>query len=224
MLKHAKNFLFVLAFLSFLGCNPSKPETPIPATKKTTQTFTIPNSLSIEGDFDGDGKEDIVRQFLADSIGKPVSQVMNTDTWDEEIMHYSKQGYHPILVLNKKNSDTLTFSASKGLYCLINIGDINKDKKDEIALVADLLDYSRVNTCRIYSLCNNKWTEMTSFIIHEDAFDWKTGEQYPVFKEIKDFLEYHNGKWVFKDYHNNDYSNIDDVGKMKPLTVPSCKK
>ena len=72
---------------------------------------------------------------------------------------------------------------------MINLGDLNKDKKDEIALVVDVPDYSQLNTCHIYSLCNNQWTEIKRFSIHEGAFTFGKGEDAHNFEEIRGFLE-----------------------------------
>lgn len=222
MLKHAKNFLFVLAFLSFLGCNPSKPETPIPVTKKPTQTYTIPNSLSIEGDFDGDGHKEKMVSFVSDSTGRAVNRIPYGEEWSETLDYVFSNGINTKLYIEGRKSDTIRLGTSMGVYCLINLGDINNDKKDEIVLVGDWPDYSNLNTARVYNICNNKWVQLKTFRINEGiAFDFD-GEKRPVFKDIPGFLINHNGKWINSDYDNEDYDG--KIEQMKPLTVPSCKK
>lgn len=59
--------------------------------------------------------------------------------------------------------DTLYLGFAQGLYCLINIGDLNLDGKDEIALSVDYIDESLYNTCRVYSVYFDKWTELKQF-------------------------------------------------------------
>jgi hypothetical protein len=96
------------------------------------------------------------------------------------------------------------------------------DGKDEIAFVIDHLDYSRVNSCKIYSLCQGKWILLKQFGILEDAFDFTT-EKAPIFEKITGFLEKQKGKWVYKDYLQESYDNPEDVGKMLPLKLKKCK-
>ena len=56
----------------------------------------------------------------------------------------------------------------------------NNDKKDEIALVIDYCDYSSLNSCVIYSLCNNNWKIIKHFTINETSFDYIENEKLPV--------------------------------------------
>jgi hypothetical protein len=95
------------------------------------------------------------------------------------------------------------------------------NQKDEIALVVDCLDYSRVNSCTIYTLCKNHLKLLKQFQIHEDAFNFNS-KKAPVFYEIKEFLERRDGIWIYKDYAQIDYDNPEDVGKMLPLKLGSC--
>jgi hypothetical protein len=119
------------------------------------------------------------------------------------------------LAFNKSNRDTLYLGEAQGLYCLINIGDNNSDGKDEIAIVVDLLDYSRVNICRIYTLCNNKWIVLKQFTINEDAFNDLTGDKASIFNEIRGYLEKQKGKWHYRDL-------LEDKEKMEPLILKQC--
>ena len=223
MLQHTKNYLLVLAFLSFLGCSRSKPGIPIPSTKKPTQTYSIPNTLSIEGDFDGDGHKEKMVSFVSDSTGKAVNRLPYGEEWNETLDYVFGNGINTKLYIEGKKSDTIKLGTSMGVYCLINLGDINNDKKDEIVLVIDNPDYSSVNTGRIYSLCNGKWSEIKTFGVHEEAFSTEN-EKTVVFKEIKGFLEHHKGAWLYADYNDESYTMYPPPEQMKPLRVPSCKK
>lgn len=223
MLLNTKNYLFALAFLSLLGCSRSKPETPIPSTKKPTQTYSIPNTLSIEGDFDGDGHKEKMVSFVSDSTGKAVNRLPYGEDWAETLDYVFGNGINTKLYIEGKKSDTIKLGTSMGVYCLINLGDINNDKKDEIVFVIDNPDYSSVNTGRIYSLCNGKWSEIKTFGVHEEAFSTEN-EKTVVFKEIRGFLEQHKGKWLYADYADEGYTMYPPPEQMKPLRVPSCKK
>lgn len=119
-------------------------------------------------------------------------------------------------------TDTLhiNFYSSYGLYCLLNIGDVNNDGKDEIAFVVDWFDMTNVNSCKIYTICNHEWILLKEFSIHESAFTYETGEPEPHFTEIKGFLEKRDGKWFFLDYE--EYFETDD-DTMKPLELSKCQ-
>ncbi|WP_132011911.1 MULTISPECIES: hypothetical protein [unclassified Flavobacterium] len=180
--------------------------------------------LFVVGDFDGNGKQDTLFQHnfskqTQTEIEKSPDVFQND--WDNVVKWFDNQDSDLYLTTNKSNSDTLHLGAGQGLYCLINIGDNNDDHKDEIALVIDKLDFSRVNNCEIYSLCNKKWTELKHFGIHEGSFDFNN-EKVPVFDKIKDFLEKQNGKWVYRDYLQDTYENESEAGKMKKLKLKKC--
>ena len=128
--------------------------------------------------------------------------------------------YHTALSLENGEGNILTYNAY-GLFCLINIGDNNNDGKDEIALVPALLDYSNLNSCRIYSLCNNEWQELTVFRILEDSFAY-AGSTEPIFTEIVNYLEHKDGQWFFWDYDMAEQVADEEVGQMKKLIVPKC--
>ena len=182
--------------------------------------------LSIAGDFDGDGQKEILFQHNFSKLTKKEIDYAAdpyANDWDTVVQWFDHQQADIYLALNKKNCDTLHLGLGQGLYCLINIGDNNKDGKDEIALVVDYLDYSRVNTCSIYSLCRNQWKLLQEFGIHEGAFDIVSDDKlFPNFTEIKEYLEKHDGKWVYKDYLDDFSDKKKDVGKMKPLKLLRC--
>jgi len=80
---------------------------------------------------------------------------------------------------------------------------------------------SRVNSCKVYSLCKGKWVILKDFGIYEESFDF-SGNKPPIFNEIKDFLEKKNGQWYYIDYHQENEKQ-DDVGKMLLLKLNKCK-
>ncbi|MES2487789.1 MAG: hypothetical protein V4581_17815 [Bacteroidota bacterium] len=174
-------------------------------------------ALSITGDFDGDGKQDTLSQFIADSLGNRLDYLVEINNWDTDVVNWDRENYNTAFSINGKPTDIAHYIAV-GLYCLINLGNINKTKGDEIAIVPLLLDYSRLNTCHIYSYCNGKWAEVYSFAVNESSFDYVTNIQ-PVFNSIPDALEKHKGNWMYIDYYEwFEDSNI----KMKPLKVANC--
>ncbi len=181
--------------------------------------------LFVVGDFDGDEKQDTIFQHNYSRLTKTeidYSADPFQNEWDTVVKWFYDQGADLYLVINKSNQDTLHLGTAQGLYCLINIGDNNADGKDEIALVIDYLDFSMVNSCKIYSLCKDNWTLLKQFGVHEDAFSF-TSEKAPIFDNIKDYLEKQNGKWVYNDYLQDGYEKQENVGKMLTLKLDRCK-
>jgi len=221
-----KHLLFIVLCIT-ISCSKKISPAPDPAqlqNPKDTITYLPVSTLSITGDFDGDGKQDILYQFLADSTGNRVEKIpeFENETWEEIVDYYAQRGYYTALSVKRNPTDTLGFGFSQGFYCLINIGDLNNDKRDEIAVVPDKMDFSRHNYCYIYSLCNATWKELIRFNVHEGAFDY-TGDAPPIFTNIPEVLEYRNNEWRFYDYLDMDYENEEQVGQMKQLKVTDCK-
>ena len=181
--------------------------------------------LFVIGDFDGNGKQDTIFQHNYSKLTKTEIEYSADpfkNEWDSVVKWFYEQVADLYLTINKGNVDTLHFGTVHGLYCLINIGDNNGDRKDEIALVIDYLDFSRVNSCKIYSLCKGKWALLKQFGVHEGSFDFTT-EKAPIFESITGYLEKLNNKWVYKDYSQEGYENQEDVGKMVILKLDGCK-
>ena len=181
--------------------------------------------LFVVGDFDGDRKQDTIFQHNFSKLTK--TEIENSadpfqNEWDTVVKWFYSQDADLYLTLNKINQDTLHLGTAQGLYCLINIGDNNADGKDEIALVIDYFDFSRVNSCKIYILCQGKWTLLKQFGVYEGSFDFTT-DKAPIFNNIKDYLEKQNGKCVSKYYSQTSDNKKEDDGKMKTLKLERCK-
>lgn len=220
-------YIFLLISLLF-SCNKNSKKkinnTSISTSKDTTIKLNKLQKLFIIGDFDGNGKQDTIFQHYFSKKNQTEiekSPDVYENDWETVIKWFYDQDSDLYLTINKNKQDTLHLGTAQGLYCLINIGDNNGDGKDEIALVIDKLDISRVNNCEIYSICNKKWILLKQFGIHEDSFDFTT-KKTPIFNDIKDFLEKQNGKWVYKDYLEDTYEKEEEVGKMKKLKLQKC--
>lgn len=227
MTKYIINIL--VSTLGLLSCenstkNPSDKAIANASNNHSIKMYKL-EKLSAVGDFDGDQKPDTIYQHNYSGLTK--TEIINAadpfqNEWDSVIKWFYDQDADVYLTINKTKQDTLHLGTAQGLYCLINIGDNNADGKDEIAIVIDCLDFSRVNSCKIYSFCKNKWTLLKQFDIHEDSFNFNS-DKAPIFTEIKDFLEHKNGKWLYKDYSQNDYEKEEDIGKMVRLQIDKCK-
>lgn len=225
-----KQTIYILTMtLGLLSCNIKIEKTVDSSTVFKTADDKIKfhklKKLFVVGDFDGDKKQDTIFQHNFSRLTR--TEINNSadptqNEWDTVVKWFYDQDADLYLTLNKSNYDTLHLGTAQGLYCLINIGDNNADGKDEIAFVTDYLDFSRINSCKIYSLCNDKWTLLKQFGVHEGAFDFASDET-PVFDNIQNFLEKKNGKWVYKDYSQDGYETQESVGKMLRLKLGICK-
>jgi len=215
--------------LGLLSCN-SQTEKKVDISTITKTAFDKLklhklDKLFVLGDFDGDKKQDTIFQHNYSKLIR--TEIENSpdplqNDWDTIVKWFNYQDADLFLTFNTNNHDTLHLGAAKGLYCLLNIGDNNADGKDEIALVIDYLDFSEVNSCKIYSLCNKKWILLKQFSILESSFDFAPNKA-PIFNDIKGFLEKRNGKWVYKDYSQESYETKETVKKMTELKVRKCK-
>lgn len=186
--------------------------------KKTEiDTFHKLGKLFCVGDFDGDGKRDTIFQYNFSKLKK--EEIINApdpskNEWEDVVKWFIDQDSDVYLAFNKTKSNTLHLGAAQGLYCLINIGDNNFDGRDEIALVVDNLDFSNLNSCKIYSMCKGKWLELKQFNINESAFDRVEGVQN-TFSDIPDYLEKKDNKWYYTDNLENE--------KMQLLKIEKCR-
>jgi hypothetical protein len=175
--------------------------------------------LTVTGDFDGDHSMDTLREHVySKRLRTEIDSFPEYEafTYDSLINWYARQDAVVFLSMKKGGrKDALRFENAFSLYCLINIGDTNKDGLDELAIATDWCDQSRVNTCRIYSFCRSHWKELKSFGIHEDAFDddqrMKPGEG------IKSFLEKRNGVWYYNNYMQVQSDSLGE--NMKELKI-----
>lgn len=176
------------------------------------------------GDFDGDKKIDTITQHIGskykkgdfDSIVDP-----SKNHWDIVTNWHFNRVTDLYLNLNRPEFENLHLGSSQGLYCLINIGDNNSDKKDEIALVVDHLDVSNSNTCKIFSICNGEWKVLKEFGINEESFNY-SGKKPKLFSEIKNYLEYKDKNWLYKDYKLTEFTNADTIVQMEKLKLDKC--
>lgn len=220
-----KKVLLLFTLLSLFSCSkkeasPNQKQTDAEEIIEEQPEYIELTSSTLEGDFDGDGIKEKLVTFISDSTGKAVKRLPAGKEWGDTIDYTFKNGITTKLYIEGRAADTIKLGTSTGLYCLINIGDLNKDKKDEIIFVADWPDYSNLNSARVYTLCNNKWIEIKTFSINEGiAFYWE-GEIRPTFKDIPGFLINNNGKWIYSDYEDEDYDG--HIEHMKKLEIPKC--
>lgn len=216
---------YSLFTLTLLGCqDPShKPTNHALSTDTIAPKIALRplNQLSVTGDFDGDGQLDtLYLHHFSDLKNTEMEYAADPfqNEWDTVIKWFHTQQAKVFLTLN---TDTLHLGMAQGLYCLINLGDNNADGKEEVALVIDHLDYSHINSCKIYSMCSDQWTLLKQFEIHESAFD-VTSQETPRFNSIPQYLEYQHGTWVYRSNSQVDNGQSEQIDKMLPLRLDQC--
>lgn len=128
----------------------------------------------ITGDFDGDGRQDVLKECYHSGFTNADTSKFYIGLSDFEQLVELTIAKNPVLfvVSESKAIDTLRISSGGqilGLSFLKNEGDLNGDGGDEISYVVDWADRSSVNTWTIVTYANGKWSEVYSFKI----WDWQ---------------------------------------------------
>ena len=209
---------FLLIIFGCVGC---KQETL--STDQRIQLHKLKKRFVI-GDFDGDVEKDTVFQHHYSHLTNTAIEYAPDPfqhNWETVIDWFHEQEVEVYLTFNKKGKDTLHLGLAQGLYCLINIGGDYSTQQEAIALVVDHLDFSRLNSCQIYLLCDGKWRKLKQFEVHESAFDFMT-DTIPVFKEIEGYLEKQRGEWFFMNHSIDGNDCIEGAKKMEKLHLDQC--
>jgi hypothetical protein len=211
----------------FLSCISRTEKTDVTISKSTNSKIKYHKlqKLFVVGDFEGKGKQDTIFQHNFSRLTKTEIEYAADpfqNEWETVIKWFYDHDADLYLTMNRNNQQALHLGTAQGLYCLINIGDNNADGRDEIALVIDYLDISSINSCKIYSLCKDKWTLLKQFKVHEEAFFFENNKAL-IFDNIKGYLEKQNNKWVFKDYLEDSDNQEKQAEKMKMLYLDKCR-
>jgi len=152
--------------------------------RETCNSYDIPNYNSPE--VTTTVEESIETNFIMDTL---IALIANAKP--RLILKSSNPKIKP-LFLNKAGEDYVT-----GIAYLINVGDINSDKKDDIAVVNSTIRYAgATSTSKVFSYDSDKWKELLSFIIYEIPYEKENATN-----KIPGFLEKKNGKWYYRDYN-----------------------
>jgi hypothetical protein len=176
------------------------------------------NKPFVVGNFDGNGTKDtIFFHYYSYNFKTEIDSIPSLDNNWDNIIDWFNQLYQIETYLTYKE-DTLYLGSAYGLFYLLNIGDINSDGKDEIAIVVNWLDYSKINSCKIYSICNYQWEILKEFTIHESAFDTSTINASSKCLGISGYLEKENNTWKYCSYENK----IKNIDKFEVLYLDKC--
>lgn len=167
-----KYIAVIVFFISFTSCNEidkTKKEPKIEQEYKDGLKYDAIFKHVITGDFDGDGKEDELKETLISSINNKSIDAFPQLEYDSLVTFIYNQ--KPVLSLQTANKNIpdliITEKVSFGIMWIKNEGDLNNDGSDEISIVIDWADWSQVNSCIVYSMKASKWTEYAKFDIRE---------------------------------------------------------
>lgn len=171
---------------------------------------------SIQGDFNGDGATERLQSCL---FSKRDGRIMTE--YPAECEWGCITDYDPILYLKSDNPDIPKLYPGEltpqlyGVAIMSNIGDVNRDGRDEVGIIIHYASMGGLNTCYIYEFCNNMWNKLFSFGISEPSLI--KGEQYcPNPTDISDHIFKKNNEYYYSVFVGD--RNI--INKLHPL--PGC--
>jgi len=183
----------------------------------------------VYGDFDGNGVTDTLSERLMKMNKRRFIKSVPDPEYNlwESVVDYCNRNYiASVLVTSGVAADTIYFSGGLGTFVILNVGDINKDGADDLALVWNLLDFSNLNICQVYSLCGSQWEVVKAFGINEHAFSWRTGDRkdsIAAHSQITDWLEKRKGVWKYRDYEKWAIAETEEeANKMHVLRGKRC--
>lgn len=189
-------FLSVIILLTItLSCGKTKnssPKTDLPKSDSTQKSVdNIPPDLRdktliaqlttvfgyrfiVEGDFNGDGKQEKLVEHYFDSLtGKESNKFYENISYDQLVEITAKyKAPECFLTSTDERIDTFWIAAYGqllGLSYLKNEGDLNGDGTDEISYVVNNADWSNSNSCHLATYKNKEWKHLYSFPI----WDWQ---------------------------------------------------
>lgn len=159
----------ILLSLLIISCGDRKPE--VNGVKLSPATIWGERAITI-GDFNGDYRIDTLRERYLSGLTKQETNKFFDVPYDSMVALAVAQKPYIEIVHSGNAFDPLTIDSETGqmlgLSYLTNIGDNNRNDRDEIALVIDQADWSAINFLIIYELNdNNKWVEKCSFEIRD---------------------------------------------------------
>lgn len=179
---NVKYITLIILSLALTSCEQSKQTEPEPPVVQEYEPGVVYDALVkniILGDFNGDGKEDKIKESLISTVNNKSIDALPQSEYDSLVtLIYKKQ---PVLSLQSENKTipelVLTKTVSFGLLYVKNEGDLDHDGTDEVSVVIDWADWSQVNSCIVYSLKKDKWVEYAKF----DVREWQISQD-PDFK------------------------------------------
>lgn len=227
------SILSIILLAGYSGRSPrlqNTKEKPQQETSVVKDTVVDPDQMRklrklwIAGEFDGKpGHDTIVQRIYSYRTDSEMESGPDPLQFDADVMKkwHEEQQVSSTLIFRQGEGGTLNVGRRPMFYCLLNVGDNNRDGKDEIALSVNRFDESPENRCFIYTICDYRWVIVQDIGVHEDAFSF-TGEGSPVFGEIKGYLKKRNGRWVYRDYDKYGYYTQGNENEFQALDPQTC--
>ncbi len=195
--------LLIIAFFSLLivySCNRSakkplnKPVAKTDTLKENKQDKKVAKPLKpvlgyrfvISGDFDGDGKKEILTEHFFSGIDhKETNKFYENGDYDTLVaLTYQKKTYCFLSCSNSKiKTLPIADKPQLGLSYLKNVGDLDGDGCDEICYVVNWADWSSINSCTIMTYKNHRWRDLYTFEIR----DWQLPDLPQTYNQYGDF-------------------------------------
>jgi hypothetical protein len=135
--------------------------------KDTTRIPVLGYRFIIDGDFDGDGKQEkLIEHYVSLIDNKETCKFYENADWNETVDSAVQKDPRSFIVSNNPAIDTFNLSSMGqllGLSYLKNEGDLDGDGADEISYVMNWADWSSLNHWNIASYKNGKWKIIYSF-------------------------------------------------------------
>lgn len=179
------------------------------------QELVAVTHLQAYGDFDGDGRKDTVRSHLKlpDALHELDSVPKFDDTVNEDALVSYYGNVEAYILLSGHPKDTLFIGTGSGPFCLFTIGDT------AIVYCEQVPDFSLLNHFEIQYYRKGAWQQLANVKIRESAFyTTHTTKSGQPFTDIPDYLEKHDGQWVYRDICSRDSS--DAWYPLKQLLYP----
>jgi hypothetical protein len=174
----------------------------------------------VTGDFDGDGIIDtLFERNISQLTGEEIVRIPMKPGGDfyDDVDFMNQQKSKLFMSWNKTNRDTLHLEHGFNLLLCLNLGDVNKDGNDELALMVNDFGISSVENCRIFSYCQNQWKELLKFSVF--ASDAYLNANFNAYQVNKGFLYKEGENWYYYDFYE---SLIDLTEKHRGLMLKRC--
>ena len=179
--------------------------------------------ISVVGDFDGDSQPDTLQEAYINKNTKEEIEKINFDNCEsrdcvDKFLETNNPGSYLFV---KSRGDTIFLSYDKedyptfGITGLLNIGNIDENKGDELAIIIGWADYVSVTKCEIWTFNPDKWKKLKDFHIHEEQiFDSSIGKTV-LTRNSRSNLSLNSKGVFFLEKENNFYYEYDYVnGKI----------
>ncbi len=192
--QSVKNIALILFCLAIASCRQSEPSNSEPQEKQEYENEVVYDALFknvILGDFNGNGKEDELKETLISEVNNESIDALPQLEYDSLAALVNNK--KPVLSLRSSNGDIPELLISKnpsfGLLWIKNEGDLDNDGSDEISVIVDWADWSQVNSCTVYSLKKDEWLEYAKFDVREWQISKKTDFNGFIVKNKKGIYE-----------------------------------